>query len=144
MDCTIETPTVGEILREEFMEPMNISAYKLAQDIMVPVSRIQDILHGRRKITADTSLRLSKYFGVSERYFLKETSAQDLKTACTALDIEVLQTEIKHIDRIRSLPRYKDHGDPFDRLIICQALSEKLPLITSDGKMSRYGVQVIW
>ena len=69
---------------------------------------------------------------------------QDLKTACTALDIEVLQTEIKHIDRIRSLPRYKDHGDPFDRLIICQALSEKLPLITSDGKMSRYGVQVIW
>ena len=71
---------------------------------------------------------------------IKETSAQDLKTACTALDIEVLQTEIKHIDLIRSLPRYKDHGDPFDRLIICQALSEKLPLITSDGKMSRYGV----
>ena len=75
---------------------------------------------------------------------IKETSVQDLKTACTALDIEVLQTEIKHIDLIRSLPRYKDHGDPFDRLIICQALSEKLPLITSDGKMSRYGVQVIW
>ena len=75
---------------------------------------------------------------------IKETSAQDLKTACTALDIEVLQTEIKHIDLIRSLPRYKDHGDTFDRLIICQALSEKLPLITSDGKMSRYGVQVIW
>ncbi len=75
---------------------------------------------------------------------IKETSAQDLKTACTALDIEVLQTEIKHIDLIRSLPRYKDHGDLFDRLIICQALSEKLPLITSDGKMSRYGVQVIW
>ena len=75
---------------------------------------------------------------------IKETSAQDLKTACTALDIEVLQTEIKHIDLIRSLPRYKDHGTPFDRLIICQALSEKLPLITSDGKMSRYGVQVIW
>ena len=75
---------------------------------------------------------------------IKETSAQDLKTACTALDIEVLQTEIKHIDLIRSLPRYKDHGDPFDRLIICQALSEKLPRITSDGKMSRYGVQVIW
>ena len=75
---------------------------------------------------------------------IKETSAQDLKTACTALDIKVLQTEIKHIDLIRSLPCYKDHGDPFDRLIICQALSEKLPLITSDGKMSRYGVQVIW
>ena len=45
MDRMIETPTIGEILREEFMKPMNISAYKLAQDIMVPVSRIQDILH---------------------------------------------------------------------------------------------------
>ena len=45
----IITPTIGEILREEFMEPMNISAYKLAQEIHVPVSRIQDILHDRRK-----------------------------------------------------------------------------------------------
>ncbi|MBQ6349190.1 MAG: type II toxin-antitoxin system VapC family toxin [Clostridia bacterium] len=75
---------------------------------------------------------------------IKETSAQDLMAACTTLGIEVLQTEIKHIDLIRSLPRFKDHGDPFDRLIICQALSEKLPIITSDGKMSRYGVEVIW
>ena len=50
----------------------------------------------------------------------------------------------EEIDLIRSLPRFKDHGDPFDRLIICQALSEKLPLITSDGKMNRYGVEVIW
>ena len=79
MDRMIETPTVGEILREEFMEPMNISAYRLAQDIMVPVSRIQDILHGRRKITADTSLRLSKYFGVSERYFLNLQNDIDIR-----------------------------------------------------------------
>ena len=79
MDRMIETPTVGEILREEFMEPMNISAYKLAKDIMVPVSRIQDILHGRRKITADTSLRLSKYFGVSERYFLNLQNDIDIR-----------------------------------------------------------------
>ena len=79
MDRMIETPTVGEILREEFMEPMNISAYKLAQDTMVPVSRIQDILHGRRKITADTSLRLSKYFGVSERYFLNLQNDIDIR-----------------------------------------------------------------
>ena len=66
----IATPTMGEILREEFMEPMSISAYKLAQEIHVPVSRIQDILHDRRKITADTSLRLAKFFGVSDKYFL--------------------------------------------------------------------------
>ncbi len=75
----IEIPTVGEILREEFMEPMNISARKLAGDIMVPVSRIQDILHGRRKITADTSLRLGKYFGVSERYFLNLQNDIDIR-----------------------------------------------------------------
>lgn len=70
MNRVIETPTVSEILSEEFMIPLNISAYKLAQDIHVPVSRIQDILHGRRKITADTSLRLAKYFSVSDAYFL--------------------------------------------------------------------------
>jgi len=79
VERTIETPTVGEILREEFMEPMNISAYKLAQDIMEPVSRIQDILHSRRKITANTSLRLSKYFGVSERYFLNLQNDIDIR-----------------------------------------------------------------
>jgi addiction module HigA family antidote len=56
----IPTPTIGEILKEEFMEPLNISAYKLAQSIHVPTSRIQDILHDRRKITADTSLRLKR------------------------------------------------------------------------------------
>ena len=70
MGKSIVIPTIGEILREEFMEPMNISAYKLAKEIMVPTSRIQDILHDRRKITADTSLRLAKYFGLSDRYFL--------------------------------------------------------------------------
>jgi len=66
----IETPRMGEILSEEFMEPLGISAYKLAQEIHVPVSRIQDILHDRRKITADTSLRLARFFGVSDKYFL--------------------------------------------------------------------------
>ena len=58
----IEPPSIGEILREEFMEPMNLSAYSIAQSIHVPVSRIQDILHDRRKITIDTSLRLAKLF----------------------------------------------------------------------------------
>ena len=66
----IPAPTIGEILQEEFLERMNLSAYKLAQEIHVPASRIQDILHNRRKITADTSLRLAKFFGVSDKYFL--------------------------------------------------------------------------
>lgn len=75
----IETPTIGEILQEEFMEPMGMSAYKLAQDIHVPTSRIQDILHGRRKITADTSLRLAKLFGVSDGYFLDMQNDIDIR-----------------------------------------------------------------
>lgn len=75
----IETLSIGEILQEEFMIPMGLSAYKLAQDIKVPVSRIQDILHGRRKITADTSLRLAKLFGVSDSYFLDMQNEIDMR-----------------------------------------------------------------
>lgn len=85
----IEAPTIGEILREEFMEPFDLSAYKLAQAIHVPVSRIQDILHGRRKITADTSLRLARYFGVSDRYFLDIQNDIDLRELKTSLGKEI-------------------------------------------------------
>ena len=81
MNDHLITPTAGEILSEEFMKPLNISAYRLAMDIRVPVSRIQDILHGRRKITADTSIRLAKYFGVSDAYFLNIQNDIDLRNA---------------------------------------------------------------
>ena len=83
----IETPKISEILFEEFMEPMGITAYRLAKEIHVPYSRIQDILHDRRKITADTSLRLAKYFGVSDRYFLdiqNDIEVRELKIALEA------------------------------------------------------------
>lgn len=70
MTRNIETPRISEILWEEFMKPLGISAYQLAKELHVPVSRIQDILHDRRKITADTSIRLGRYFGVSDKYFL--------------------------------------------------------------------------
>lgn len=75
----IETPTISEILLEEFMKPLSISAYKLANAINVPVSRIQDILHNRRKITVDTSIRLGIYFGLSELYFLNIQNDIDLR-----------------------------------------------------------------
>lgn len=93
MDRRISTPTVGEILKEEFMEPMGISAYKLAQDIFVPTSRVQDILHDRRKITVDTSLRLGKYFGVSDEYFLKLQNDIDIRTTKLALKDEIAKIE---------------------------------------------------
>ena len=66
----IPTPEISEILKNEFMDPLNLSAYALAKHINVPTSRIQDILHNRREITVDTSVRLGKFFGVSDRYFL--------------------------------------------------------------------------
>ena len=57
----------GEILAEEFLNPFNITAYKLAKDIEIPQTRISEILKGNRRITADTALRLSKYFGNSAK-----------------------------------------------------------------------------
>lgn len=89
----ISTPTVGEILREEFMVPMGISAYKLAQGIFVPTSRIQDILHDRRKISVDTSLRLGKYFGVSDEYFLKLQNDIDIRNIKLELQDEIAKIE---------------------------------------------------
>lgn len=75
----IPTPTIGEILREEFMKPLDITAYKLAKDIGVPTSRVLEILHGKRKVTADTSLRLAKYFGLSDKYFLDIQNDIDIR-----------------------------------------------------------------
>ena len=85
----IQTPKISEILSEEFMKPLHVSAYKLAHSINVPVSRIQDILHDRRKITVDTSVRLGKYFGVSEMYFLKLQNDIDLRNIKIELKTEL-------------------------------------------------------
>lgn len=65
----ISTPTIGEVLQEEFIGPRGLSAEMVAKKIGVPTSQIQDILQGRQQITLDTSIRLSRFFGVSERYF---------------------------------------------------------------------------
>lgn len=89
----IETPKVSEILWNEFMQPNEISAYKLAQELGVPVSRIQDILHGRRKITIDTSLRLAKYFGVSDNYFLNIQNNIDMRNAKEELHYEIAKIQ---------------------------------------------------
>lgn len=95
MEAFIETPNMSEILYEEFMEPLGISAYKLAQAIHVPVSRIQDILHDRRKVTVDTSLRLARFFGVSDRYFL------DIQN-----DIDIRNLRISMADDIKMIHPY--------------------------------------
>lgn len=85
----IKTPTIGEILGDEFLKPMNISAYRLAREINVPVSRIQDILRGRRRVTADTSLRLAKFFGVSDGYFMALQNDIDIREARAKLSAQL-------------------------------------------------------
>ena len=69
----------GEILMEEFMKPMGISQYRLAKDISVPPRRINEIIHGKRAITPDTALRLSRYFGLSERFWINLQARYDLE-----------------------------------------------------------------
>ncbi|MBK9254972.1 MAG: HigA family addiction module antidote protein [Saprospiraceae bacterium] len=69
----------GEILEEEFLKPMGITAYKLSQSIGVPQTRTSQILKGRRRITADTALRLSKYFGTSTKFWLGLQNDYDIE-----------------------------------------------------------------
>ena len=69
----------GEILMEEFLKPMSISQYRLAKDINVPARRINEIVHGKRSITPDTALRLSMFFGLSERFWINLQARYDLE-----------------------------------------------------------------
>ena len=70
----------GEILREEFLKPLGITEYRLSKDISVPPRRINEIVKGKRAITANTALRLSAYFGLSERFWINLQSWYDLET----------------------------------------------------------------
>ena len=72
--------TPGEILREDFMEPMGISINKLTRDLVVPPNRISEIVNGKRAITADTALRLQRYFGVEAQFWLNLQAEYDLRT----------------------------------------------------------------
>lgn len=68
----------GEVLLEEFLEPMGISQYRLAKDISVPPRRINEIVHGKRAVTADTALRLARYFSTTPRFWLNLQAQHDL------------------------------------------------------------------
>lgn len=69
----------GEVLREEFLEPLGISAYRLAKDTFLPQTRISEIIKGNRRITADTALRLAKFFGTSAKFWLGLQDDYDLE-----------------------------------------------------------------
>ena len=66
----LNNPHPGEILQEEFLKPLGITAYRLSKETYIPQTRISEIVKGNRRITADTALRLSKYFGVSAKFWL--------------------------------------------------------------------------
>lgn len=84
----------GEILLEEFLKPLGISQYKLDKDISVPPRRINEIVQGKRSITADTALRLARYFGLSERFWLNLQSRYDLEVEKDKLDMR-LEKEVR-------------------------------------------------
>ena len=71
----------GEVLQEEFLKPMGISQYRLAKDISVPPRRINEIVHGKRSITADTALRLGRFFSISAKFWLNLQTRYDLEVA---------------------------------------------------------------
>ncbi len=77
----IDPITPGELLNEEFLRPLGITKYRLAKDIGVPAQRIGEIVAGRRAITADSDLRLSKYFGLSTGYWLRVQNKLDTELA---------------------------------------------------------------
>jgi len=85
----IPNVTPGEILFEEFLSPMKISAYRLAKDTNMPATRISEIIKGRRKLTADTALRLSQYFGNSADFWLGIQDEYDLRKEKERLKVEL-------------------------------------------------------
>jgi addiction module HigA family antidote len=87
----------GKILLEEFLVPLGVSQYRLAKAISVPARRINEIVHGHRRITADTALRLSRFFGTSERFWLNLQARYDLE-----IERDRLGTELAAIEPLRA------------------------------------------
>ncbi len=83
--------TLGEILREDFMEPMNISINQLSRDLAVPPNRISEIVNGKRSVTADTALRLERYFGVEAQFWLNLQSEYNLRIVKRKVGHEIEQ-----------------------------------------------------
>ncbi len=90
-----ELPNIhpGEVLREEFLKPLKISAYRLAQKTKIPQTRISEIIHERRRITADTALRFSQFFGNSPQFWLGLQTEYDLEESQKSIGKELIEIE---------------------------------------------------
>tara|TARA_R110001583_G_scaffold81330_1_gene217174 strand:+ start:4073 stop:4375 length:303 start_codon:yes stop_codon:yes gene_type:complete len=87
----------GEILLYEFLEPLEITAYRISKDLKIPQTRISEIIKGNRRITADTALRLSKYFGNSAKFWLGLQDDFDIET-----EIETKENDLKEIKHFQN------------------------------------------
>jgi len=87
--------TPGDVLLEEFLKPMKITQNKLAKDINVPANRVSQIIHGKREITADTALRLGKYFGIEPEFWLNLQVRYNMKIAKIKVG-KIIEKEVKY------------------------------------------------
>ena len=88
----------GEVLQADFLKPLELSQYRLAQDLSVPPRRINEIVHGKRAISADTALRLARYFGTTDRFWLNLQARFDLEVQRDVLGAR-LAKEVRVLDR---------------------------------------------
>lgn len=94
----LDPVTPGELLKEEFLEPLGLSQYRLAKEIGVPAQRIGQIVLGRRSITADTDLRLCRFFGLTDGYWLRAQAAYDTEVARQKIGADL--KKIKPLSRV--------------------------------------------
>jgi antitoxin HigA-1 len=98
MPRTLSPIHPGEVLLQDFLEPLGLSQYRLAHDISVPPRRINEIVHGNRAITADTALRLARYFGTTDHFWLNLQARFDLEHERDRLGNR-LEKEVQVLDR---------------------------------------------
>ncbi len=94
----------GEVLLEEFLKPMAITQYRLAKDIGVPARRINEIVHGKRAISADTALRLGRYFGMSAEFWINLQTHHDLE-----IETKKLASKLIRIVQVYTVPATRAH-----------------------------------
>jgi addiction module HigA family antidote len=97
MDKKLNSIHPGEILMEEFLKPIGVSQYRLAKDISVPPRRINEIVHGKRSVTADTALRFGRFFGMSPQFWLNLQTRYDLEVTEDSLGNR-LEKEVNRLE----------------------------------------------
>ena len=89
MTGAIPTPTIGEILQEEFLQPLAMTPYRLSKELHVSTSTVLDLVHGKRRLTTDMALRLSKLFGTSERFWINLQANIDVRNRKPEMEPEL-------------------------------------------------------